>query len=159
MTHGRQAHAGFTYVLALICVAAVSGLVAATAQVWSTARQREKERELVWGGNQIRQAIGLYYERSPGAAKKYPETLQDLLEDRRFLPPQRYLRRVYADPLTGKADWMLIPAPAGGVMGVRSTSVMPAVTTAALAANGGEWRFVYVPALPERPAAAGQKKD
>lgn len=122
MTPGKRER-GFTYLVALFLVAA-SGLgLAVTAEAWSQKRQREKEAELVWVGNQFRQAIGFYYERSPGSVKRYPEKLEDLLEDKRFLTTQRYLRRVYADPITGKTDWELIRAPAGGVMGVRSAAL------------------------------------
>ncbi|MGB3934164.1 MAG: type II secretion system protein, partial [Burkholderiales bacterium] len=115
MSSGRQR--GFTYLAALFFVA-VAGLgLAVTGELWSHARQREKETELAWVGQQFRQAIGLYYQRSPGAVKRYPERLEDLLEDKRYLTVQRYLRRVYADPITGKADWGLVPAPGGGIMG------------------------------------------
>jgi hypothetical protein len=62
----------------------------------------------------------LYFQRSPGTAKRYPARLGDLLEDRRFLSRQRYLRRIYVDPMTGKAEWGLVQAPQGGVMGVYS---------------------------------------
>lgn len=110
---------GFTYLGALLLVAVSGAALAAFAGAWSHAREREKQAELRWVGGQFRQAIGLYYERSPGV-KRYPERLEDLVEDKRFLTTQRYLRRVYADPVTGKADWELIPAPAGGMMGVRS---------------------------------------
>jgi type II secretory pathway pseudopilin PulG len=111
---------GFTYLYALLLVAVSGAALASFAGVWSSAREREKEAELRWVGNQFRQAIGLYYERSPGSVKRFPDKLEDLLEDRRFLTTQRYLRRVYADPVTGKADWEPIAAPGGGVMGVRS---------------------------------------
>jgi type II secretory pathway pseudopilin PulG len=121
MSSGSQGQqSGFTYVFALLLVALTGAGAAAIAETWSHARQREKEAELRWVGNQIKQAIGLYYQRSPGTLKRYPESLENLLEDRRFLTMQRYLRRLYADPLTGKADWQLVLSPAGGIMGVRS---------------------------------------
>jgi len=66
------------------------------------------------------------------------------------------LRRIYADPLTGKADWAVVPAAAGGIIGVRSHSPAAAVRTAAQAANGGGWRFIYEPPIsPADPTAAG----
>jgi type II secretory pathway pseudopilin PulG len=124
---------GFTYLAALLLVA-VSGIsLAAFAGAWSHAREREKQAELRWVGGQFRQAIGLYYERSPGGMKRYPERLEDLIEDKRFLTVQRYLRRVHADPLTGRKDWELVPAPGGGFMGVRSP------------AQRSEWSFSYEP--------------
>lgn len=116
----RRQQSGFTYLMALLLVAVTSAGAASVAETWAHARQREKEAELIWIGNQFKQAIGLYYQRSPGTVKRYPEKLDDLLEDRRFLTVQRYLRRIYADPLTSKAEWELVPAPGGGFMGIRS---------------------------------------
>src|SRR5688572_19154677 len=105
MPSGKQL--GFTYVSALILIAGTGAALAAFAEAWSHARQREKEAELMWIGNQFKQAIGAYYHRSPGTVKRYPETLEDLLEDKRHLTTQRYLRKIYADPLTGATDWGL----------------------------------------------------
>lgn len=113
---------GFTY-LAVLALVALSGLgLAATGTLWSTARQREKERDLLFVGDEIRSAIANYYERSPGTIKRYPKSFADLLIDNRQLATVRYLRRVYPDPMTGKADWGIIRAPDGGVMGVYSLS-------------------------------------
>jgi hypothetical protein len=132
MNSGKcRQQSGFTYLMALFLVAVTGASTASIAQAWSQARQREKEAELIWIGNQFKTAIGVYYQRSPGTTKRYPSKLDDLLEDRRFLTTQRYLRRVYADPLTGKSEWELVAAPSGGVMGVRSSY--------------GPHEFVYVP--------------
>jgi type II secretory pathway pseudopilin PulG len=167
MRSGRRQE-GFTYLTALFLVAVAGAGLAATAEVWSHARQREKEAELLWIGNQFRQAIGLYYQRSPGAVKRYPEKLEDLLEDRRYLSTQRYLRRIYADPITGKAEWGLVIAPGGGVMGVYSPAPGKPLKTGPVASQGiklegasqyADWRFVYAPAqtvarsepVPPRP--------
>lgn len=111
---------GFTYLTALLLVAVSGAALASFAGAWSHAREREKQAELRWVGGQFRQAIGLYYQRSPGTAKRYPERLEDLLEDKRFLTTQRYLRRIYPDPTTGKAQWAFVTAPGGGIKGVRS---------------------------------------
>ena len=121
--HRQQS--GFTYLFALLFVAVTSASTAAVAQAWSEVRQREKEAELTWIGNQFRVAIGLYYQRSPGAVKRYPEKLDDLLGDSRFLTIQRYLRRVYVDPMTGQADWKIIRAPDGGIAGLQSRAESP----------------------------------
>ena len=121
---------GFTY-LAILFVVAVTGLgFAGLGEAWSRTRQREKEAELLWIGNQFRQAIGFYYERSPGATKRYPDKLEDLLEDKRFVTTQRYLRHIYADPITGKPDWDFVSAPGGGIMGVKSRSTSRAFGSA-----------------------------
>jgi len=136
MTSG-DAQRGFTYLIALLLIAASGFGLAALGEAWSHARQREKEAELRWIGNQFRHAIALYYHRSPAAGARYPQTLEDLIEDRRFPMPQRYLRRIYADPMTGKTEWGLIAAPGGGIMGVQSLSARR------------DWKFIYEP--PELP--------
>jgi type II secretory pathway pseudopilin PulG len=146
---------GFTYLTALFLVAVVGLGLALTGEFWSHSRQREKEAELIWIGNQFTQAIGLYYQRSPGAVKRYPEKLEDLLEDKRYLSMQRYLRKIYADPISGKPAWGLVAAPGGGIMGVHSTAEGKPVRTAPLvrdekstagANSYRDWRFVYEPA-------------
>lgn len=139
MQSGRRAQSGFTYLMAMIVVAVLGTGFAAYGEAASRAREREKLAELRWIGVQFREAIGLYYQRTPGAAKSFPRSLEDLLEDKRFLSRQRYLRRIYLDPFTGKAEWGLVPAPQGGVMGVYSL---------ADGRPGGE--FVYVPGLATR---------
>jgi type II secretory pathway pseudopilin PulG len=150
----RSGERGFTYLTVLFFIALLGLALAGTGEVWSTARQREKEAELIWIGNQFIQAIGLYYQRSPGAVKRYPEKLEDLLQDHRYLVTQRYLRRIYRDPMTEKPEWGLIRAPDGGVMGVYSLSSAAAIRKLTATAEAGDedghraWRFVYVP--PQR---------
>lgn len=154
---------GFTYLAALFLIAFVGTGLAFTGEIRSHARQREKEAELLWVGNQFKQAIGLYYQRSPGAVKRYPEKLEDLLEDRRYLSMQRYLRRIYTDPVTGKAEWGLVPAPGGGIMGIHSTAASEPIRSAPLARDDKsaasatsyrDWRFVYKPPIQAQAPAA-----
>jgi type II secretory pathway pseudopilin PulG len=140
----RFGQRGFTYLAVLVMVAALGGGLAAYGETWSRAQQREKELELVWVGNQIQQAIGLYYQRSPGTVKRFPERLDDLLEDKRFLSRQRYLRRIYRDPLIGKAEWGLVSAPQGGIMGVYSLAEGPPLRNTGISTYR-DWRFEYVP--------------
>src|SRR5207244_6294275 len=64
--------AGFTIIGILIIVAVMGAGLAATGTLFSHAAQREKERELLFAGNQIRQAIASYYRRSPGVSV-YPK--------------------------------------------------------------------------------------
>ena len=109
--------------LALLFAVAVLGVgMAALGTLWATAAKREKETELLFIGDQFRLAIQSYRQRTPGAEKHYPKSLQDLLEDRRFPMPVRYLRRIYRDPLTGKAQWGLIKDKDGYLTGVYSLS-------------------------------------
>jgi type II secretory pathway pseudopilin PulG len=146
MRSGKARQAGFTYLAALMLVALLGGGLATYGEAWSSARQREREAELAWIGSQFRDAIGLYYHRTPGAAKKYPGTLEDLLEDRRFLARQRYLRRIYTDPMTGRAEWGVVTAAEGGIRGVYSLAAGAPRTKPALASYR-DWTFVYEPPI------------
>lgn len=96
--------------MALFAVAAL-GLLAATAgQVWHTAAQRAREADLLFAGHQYRQALDSYYSLTVSGKHEYPVQLQDLLEDHRSQTTLRHLRRLYADPMTGQPDWVLVKA-------------------------------------------------
>lgn len=113
---------GFTYIGLLIAVAIIGAALAGAGVVWHTAQQRERERELLFVGDQIRQAIGRYYNASGGPAKQYPQSLDDLLRDPRQPGMVRYLRKHYYDPITGTTDWGLVKDPSDRIMGVFSLS-------------------------------------
>lgn len=149
---------GFTYLGLLIAVAVVGVGLAGAAEVWSTVAKRGKEAELLFVGDQFRQAIGRYFEGSPGA-KVYPLRLEDLLEDKRLPVVRRHLRRLYPDPMTGKADWGLVMQ-GDRIIGVHSRSpatplkranFKPDYASFEERGEYSEWRFVYVPG--GRPAA------
>ena len=155
-----KSQAGFTYIALLIAIAVAGAGLAAVGELASHASQRDKEAELLAIGGEMRQAIGQYYERSPGGAKRYPKDLEELLEDKRQPVPQRYLRRIYADPITGKPDWGVVEAPSGGIMGVYSPSEREPIRTGnfrpeeesfAQARRYAEWKFVYEPKEPPPP--------
>lgn len=112
---------GIGYLLLLFIVAAMGGLLAGAGEVWQTAVQRERERELLFVGQQIRDAIVAYHSRSPGALKEYPKSLADLLKDKRFPVTVRYLRRIYRDPMTNSTEWGLVKL-GDGIIGVYSLS-------------------------------------
>ncbi len=113
---------GFTYFGLLIIVVIMGVLLVTAGEVWHTAQRREKETELLFIGNQFRQAIGDYYEHTPGKELRYPVKLEDLLKDPRYPSTQRYLRRIYGDPVSGSAQWGLIKGPDGEIYGVHSLS-------------------------------------
>jgi type II secretory pathway pseudopilin PulG len=157
---------GFTYLALLFIVATLGALLALSGVVWSTAKQRAKERELLFVGNAYRTAIGLYYERAPGTLKHYPQTLDALLLDTRQLATTRYLRRLYIDPLTATPQWGLVRAPDGGIMGVYSLADVPTIRHGNFdvrdkafegAASYSGWRFVYEPALASAASGAATR--
>lgn len=112
---------GFTYLGVLLMIAVIGIGLAAASEVWVTSARRQKMVELEWIGDQFKQAIGSYYEASPGSVKMYPASLQALIEDRRYLTMRRHLRRIYVNPFTGKVDWELITGVDGQVHGVRAS--------------------------------------
>jgi type II secretory pathway pseudopilin PulG len=120
--HACAPDAGFVYLGLLVFIAIVGIGLSATGVVFHQQGQREKEAQLLFAGDEIRRAIGLYYDKSPGGIKQFPRALDDLLLDRRYPGVQRYLRRVYVDPMTGSKDWVFISAPDGGIRGVHSSS-------------------------------------
>lgn len=148
-------YGGFTYVAVMLLIAISTAALAATGVVWRQAGQREKERELLFVGDQFRQAIRLYYERTPGGVKRYPPRLEDLLADPRQPGLQRYLRKIYRDPLTMEINWGAVRTPEGGIMGVYSLSQETPLKTGNFRqidkafenkSKYAEWQFIYNPA-------------
>ncbi len=161
-TNAMRRQTGFTY-LAILFAIAIIGIGLAEAGInWGHERQRQKERELLYVGNQFRQAIALYYERTPGMVKKYPAKLEDLLTDSRYVTPQHYLRQIYRDPIANNKQWGLTLAPEGGIMGVHSLSDAAPIKTANFhypdeafegAGKYSDWVFAY------RPLVAAQNQN
>ncbi len=111
---------GFTYLTILFALAIMSTGLALAGEVWHTGRVREKEAELLFVGNEYRKAIARYY--FSGTQRQYPRALADLIKDSRHPGTVRHLRRLYADPITGGAEWGLVKGPDGGIAGVHSLS-------------------------------------
>ncbi|MCS3513917.1 type II secretion system protein [Pseudomonas grimontii] len=118
MPTGKRPQQGSVFMGMLVTVAVVAVILMEVGTLWSSVLQRERELELLARGNQIRRAIGLYY----AAGNTYPKSLADLELDRRQPTVKRYLRRAYADPLTGSAEWGMVAGPGETIMGVFSTA-------------------------------------
>ena len=141
---------GFTYVAIIFAVALVGLGLAALGTYWSAEVQRERERDLIFIGDQMAVALWRYYENSPNkGAKEYPQKIEDLLEDRRNLVTARHLRRFYADPLTGNREWGLVRT-GGRITGIYSLSTgapmvkagfPPGYDKFAAAKTYGDWVF------------------
>jgi type II secretory pathway pseudopilin PulG len=172
MTRLQPREAGFTYLGLLFAIAILGITLATVGVVWSTQIRRDREAELLFVGDQYRQAIGRYYD-SGGV---YPRSLNDLLEDKRVPVPRRFLRRLYPDPMTGSSDWELINTGDGGIIGVASTSMATPIKVAGfpLADTAFEkadcycaWKFIYMSKaigrrrvltpLPPNPLNPGQQ--
>jgi type II secretory pathway pseudopilin PulG len=85
-------------VILLVGLTIMAILLSVAMPVWNQFVKRDKEAELVFRGEQYKRAIGLYQRRSgPGTL---PPSIDVLLE-------QRFLRKAYKDPITGK-DFLLL---------------------------------------------------
>ncbi|WP_137719070.1 type II secretion system protein [Methylobacillus flagellatus] len=152
---------GFSYFGVLFTVTLVSLALVGTALVSSVQQQRQKERALLFIGQQYLDAIGSYYHASPGGFKQYPRSLDDLLRDTRYPGIKRHLRQPWPDPMLLAGHWQLIRNRQGGIVGIQSLS------TATPLKQGGfsrqllaqrlsgkkrymDWRFVYDDSLDDR---------
>ncbi len=120
---------GVAYLALLLAVAITGATLAASATIWSHAQRREREKQLLWAGDQIRKAIITYSQSGGNAANRYPAELKDLLLDPRSPAPRRHLRRIYEDPMTRSTDWGLIRNPQGRIVGVYSRATGVPVKT------------------------------
>lgn len=163
-THRSRRQRGFSYIGLLILVAVMGVTLAATGELWQTTRKRDKEEELLFVGNQFRNAIRHYYNQA-GAVTRFPTSLADLLKDPRSPSTRRYLRKIYVDPMTGSTDWGLVKGPSGEIYGVYSRSEEEPMKRAnfrvADAAFEGrkryaDWQFVYLGPTQAQPPGAQQ---
>jgi type II secretory pathway pseudopilin PulG len=147
----RRAH-GLVLLALLIFLALASLATTLAAGVWATARQRDREAELLFVGDQYRRAVESYWRVTPGRVKVLPGSLDVLLQDDRFPTPVRHLRRLYADPLTGEE--LVLVRQGGGIAGVQSPSKATPLKTAGFparyrqfegATSYEQWQFVFVP--------------
>lgn len=142
---------GYAYLFVLMTVALMGVGLSVAAEVYWVSARRDQEKELLFIGRQFRDAIGGYYEASPGGQRQYPDSLEVLLKDKRMPGTRRYLRKIYIDPLTGKAEWGVVRV-AGRIVGVHSLSREAVIkvgnfglSEAAFEGKGKytEWVFTY----------------
>ena len=126
---------GFTYLWILFAIAMLGVSLTVSSQLWVSSAQRQKIEQMNWIAEQFKQAIGSYYESSPGSVKLYPQTPEMLLQDERFITTKRHLRKIYANPFSGLPDWDWIRGADGGLRGVRIRGAGDAATK----------EFIYVP--------------
>ena len=150
---------GFTYLAALVIVVIMGIMLAAAGRSWQMVMQREREKELLFRGSQLREAITRRQTQQPGmAAPTQLNDLKDLLKDPRSGATVRYLRRPYLDPMTGK-EFVLIKDSLSGIIGVRSASEEKPLKAAFPEAfkefkdkaKYSEWEFRYQPTLVVTP--------
>lgn len=152
-----QSHAksqsGFTYFGTLFIVTIIGLALSGASVVWRIQLQREKEKELIFIGEQYINAIASYYNTSNGDAKHYPEKLEYLVKDPRATILKRHIRKLWKDPLTNKSDWGIIKAADNGIAGIYSKAKGKPIkkngfgSLESLLANKtsySEWQFIYI---------------
>ncbi|HEX3986944.1 MAG TPA: hypothetical protein VHX13_10085 [Acidobacteriaceae bacterium] len=156
-TPQRDAEGGFVLLAAIFLCVLLLISVAIAAPKMARSIQRDKELETIHRGEQYRRAIQLYYRKF----NNYPTSIDQLVETNQM----RFLRKKYADPLTGKDDWkpvyfgrahvrplgffgqpLMAAAGMAGVAGVSSSMYAP--LPVATDANG-------VPVAPSDSSATG----
>lgn len=126
---------GFTFLMAIFMVMIIGIMLGLTGQSWKMIMKREREKELLFRGSQIKEAIENWYDPkySADGVKRMGQPhalmdLKDLLQDPYTLKPLRYLPqnydtkldnkdpkcapdcaslKIYQDPMTGK-EWTII---------------------------------------------------
>jgi len=123
--------AGIAMFALLLLIAGLGVGLAALGTLWQTQTQREREAELLFIGEQFRQALLSYARASPPGAPRAPRELEDMLLDARTSPvTHRHLRRVYRDPFSGNTDWGLLRDAQGGIVGIFSQATGKPLKTA-----------------------------
>lgn len=147
---------GFTYLSVLILLTIIAIASTATLEVASLHQRRAAEEELLEIGLEFRNALLSYADATPaGQAQRAPKILTDLIKDPRYPTTRRYLRKLYADPITGKEEWGTVLSPDGkGIIGMYSLSTQkpikianfePALQDFAGKAAYHDWKFMIAP--------------
>jgi len=167
MPNGERLRAagGFTYVGLIILVAMIGLVAATTVRVGVTLQRAQAERDLLHIGEQFSNALKSYADATPAGQPRQPATLKELLKDPRFPGIRRHLRKIFVDPMTGKAEWgILYLADNKGVLGIYSLSAAKPIKISNFPArfqafNGkqkiSEWVFTFD---GQEPLPPGQLK-
>lgn len=148
----HRGQTGFSYmgILVLMVIAGIS--MTSTSLVWHIQLQKLKEQQLFYAGNAIRNAIASYYLENPSGAKEYPQSLEELLLDKRHPIVKRHLRRNYSDPMGKNQNWVLIKQN-NKVIGVHSKSTLKPIRKLGFpeeyesfssAKTYQDWKFIYI---------------
>lgn len=126
----RASSAGFTYIAALMIIMVMGIMLGVAGQTWKTRMHRERETELLFRGLEYQRAIRRWHQYDLVEGKPFKTTerarrplneLENLLKDPESANPKPYLRRLYADPFTGKDFEVIRGTTIQGIIGVRVT--------------------------------------
>ncbi len=88
---------GYTLAGALCLLAVMSIFMALSVPLWQRVKQRENEQELIFRGKEYVEAIARYHQRF----HTYPADLETLEK-------QRFIRKLYKDPMTRSGKWKIL---------------------------------------------------
>lgn len=94
----HEAERGYVLLGIAVGLVILGIFMGAAVPVWQHVMQREKEKELIWRGNQYVQAIQRYQRKFPGA---FPPNIEILVQ-------QKFLRKAYKDPMTEDGEWRVL---------------------------------------------------
>lgn len=163
----RRGDGGYIMVALLVGMGVTAVWMSALLPTWRQQAQRQKEADLIFRGEQYARAIALFAVKNNGAL---PLSIDDLVE-------QRYLRRKWKDPITGKdfqvlgSGSVIAPGPGtggtqpagggrsgappggisgtvqGGIRGVYSESTATSIRVYNNAQQYNQWLFDYQAAM------------
>ena len=96
---GKRVLRGHMLLAAIILVTIVSLVLAMTLQPVNTGKQRMLERELVYRGQHMAEGIRRFYNKYG----RFPYELDELIDSE-----PRFVRKLYADPMTEEGEWTLV---------------------------------------------------
>jgi type II secretory pathway pseudopilin PulG len=158
--HGRNGGFVLVGVLILLMLAALGAVQ--IGQRLADSRQRANEEELLYVGEQYRQAIQSYWRNSPAGRRAWPASIEDLLDDKRFPQARHHLRKAFADPLSASGNWGLVKQ-GNALIGVYSQAQGTPFRTSGFtveqrgfdnASRYADWRFIAPAATAASGAAA-----
>jgi len=93
----RALQNGYTLAGVLVLIAIMSIFMAMSVPIWDRIKQRENEDELVFRGTEYIEAIGRYHQKF----NSYPPDVKTLYD-------QKFLRKLYKDPMTKSGEWKVL---------------------------------------------------
>lgn len=138
---------GFAYLALLVSIVIIGISASAATRYWSNISLREKEKELLFRGDQYRTAIELYYK----ANSALPPNIDSLLKDPKTTT-KRYLRQKYKDPISNEDFTEMRDATTNRIIGIHSPSEKEPLKQANFPEQDkdfegktkySEWEFVY----------------
>jgi type II secretory pathway pseudopilin PulG len=97
----RRFEAGYTLLILMVFVSILSITFLIAMPILETQSRREREEELQFRGRQYVEAVRLFVQKNPGS---FPKSIEDLVK-------KRFLRKIYADPMTKSGKWNIILLP------------------------------------------------